>query len=51
LTSGGIRKRNDFTLTTKEQWELSEDGKVLKVKRTIETPMGSQEATLTFNKQ
>jgi hypothetical protein len=42
---------NEVTLTTKERWELSEDGKVLKVQRTVETPMGLEEAKLTFNKQ
>lgn len=42
---------NDVTLTTKELWELSEDGKALKVKRTTETPRGTQESTLVFNKQ
>ncbi|MEO0248475.1 MAG: hypothetical protein ABIN58_02805 [candidate division WOR-3 bacterium] len=42
---------DDVTLTTKERWSLAEDGKVLKVRRTAETPMGAQESELIFNKQ
>jgi hypothetical protein len=39
-----------MTISTKEQWELSEDGKVLKLKRTVNLPMGSDEVKLVFNK-
>jgi len=42
---------NEFTVTTKEHWELAEGGKVLKVHRVSETPQGSQESKLTFTKQ
>jgi len=42
---------NDVTITTQQHWELAEGGKVLKVHRTVDTPMGAQEATLVFNKQ
>lgn len=42
---------NEFTITTKEHWELAEDGKVLKVHRITESPRGSQEATLVFTKK
>ncbi len=41
---------NQMTITTKEQWELSEDGKVLKLRRTVSLPMGSDEVKLVFNK-
>jgi hypothetical protein len=41
----------EFTLTARERWELSEDGRVLKVQRTVESPRGSQEISLTFNRQ
>ncbi|HWP45031.1 MAG TPA: hypothetical protein VNO14_17445 [Blastocatellia bacterium] len=42
---------NEFTITTKEHWELAEGGKVLKVHQMSETPRGSQESKLVFNKQ
>jgi hypothetical protein len=42
---------NEVTMTTTDRWELAEDGKVLKVKRTAETRRGSQEYELVFNKQ
>jgi hypothetical protein len=42
---------NDVTVTIKEHWELADGGKVLKVHRTTDSPMGSQESKLTFNKQ
>ena len=42
---------NDMTRTTKDRWELAEGGKVLKVKRTTESPRGTQEATLVFTRQ
>lgn len=42
---------NDVTLTTSEHWELLEDGKVLKIHRTSETPRGTQETTLVLNKK
>lgn len=42
---------NDVTITTKETWELSGDGKVLKVHRVSESPRGTQDSKLTFNKK
>ncbi len=42
---------NDVTITVKEHWELSDDGKVLKIHRTTETPRGSQEVKLSYNKK
>jgi hypothetical protein len=42
---------NEMTLTTTEHWELAEDGKILKVHQTTETPNGSQESKLVFNKK
>lgn len=39
------------TSTVKELWELSEDGKVLKIKRTVNLLAGWDETTLVFNKQ
>ena len=42
---------NDVTLTTTEEWSLSSDGKTLTVKRTSESPRGTQSYTLVFNKQ
>ena len=42
---------NESTRTSREVWELADGGKVLKIKRTTESPRGSQEATLVFNRQ
>lgn len=42
---------NQFTMTLKEKWELSDGGKVLTIHRTTDTPRGSREATLVFNRQ
>lgn len=42
---------DDLTLTTKEQWELAEGGKLLKIRRTMETPMGARQSELVFKKQ
>jgi hypothetical protein len=42
---------NDVTFTTTEEWSLSGDGKTLTVKRTSESPRGTQSSTLVFNKQ
>lgn len=39
------------TSTVKEQWELSDDGKVLKVRRTVNLLAGWDEATLIFTRQ
>lgn len=42
---------NDVTITTTEDWSLSDDGKTLTIKRTNESPRGTQSSTLVFNKQ
>lgn len=42
---------NPVTITLKEHWELAEGGKVLNVHRTSESPRGTQESKLTFNKK
>jgi hypothetical protein len=42
---------NEVNVSIKDHLELSGDGKVLKVHRTTDSPMGSQESKLTFNKQ
>ena len=40
----------ETTITTKETWTLSEDGKTLTVKRERETPRGSQTSEMVFTK-
>ena len=42
---------NDVTATTTEDWSLSADGKTLTVKRTSESPRGTQHSTLVFSKK
>lgn len=42
---------NDVTITNTEDWTLSADGKTLTIKRTSESPRGTQSSTLVFNKQ
>ena len=42
---------NDVTITSKEHWELADSGKMLKVHRVTESPRGTQESTLVFNKK
>lgn len=53
LTSvfAGEIQGNAFTATTTEHWELSDDGKTLKVHRTSESPRGTQEAKLVLTKK
>lgn len=41
----------EFTITTKEIWTLSEDGKTLTVKREMETPRGTNSSELVFLKK
>ena len=41
----------EITIKTKENWSLSADGKVLTVKRDMETPRGTNSSTLVFNKK
>jgi hypothetical protein len=40
-----------LTSTVREQWQLAEDGKVLKIKRTVNLLAGYDETTLIFNRQ
>lgn len=42
---------NDFKATTIEKLSLSGDGKVLTVNRHSESPRGTQDSTMIFNKQ
>ena len=42
---------NQFTMTQKEHWVLSEGGKVLTIHRTTDSPRGTRESTFVFNKQ
>lgn len=42
---------SDVTATTTEDWSLSADGKTLTVKRTSESPRGTQTSTLVFDKK
>lgn len=41
----------DVSLMNKERWELQEEGKVLAVQRTSDTPRGVMEYRLVFNRQ
>ena len=43
-------REHSVTLSTKEQWTLSEDGTQLKVQRSVETPRGTETIKLTFRK-
>ncbi|MFL6253925.1 MAG: hypothetical protein ACJ74T_02805 [Pyrinomonadaceae bacterium] len=42
---------SDVTATTTEDWSLSADGKTLTIKRSSESPRGSQTSTLVFDKK
>ena len=42
---------NAMDFTTKETWELAEDGKTLTIKRSSESPRGTQESKLVFVKK
>jgi hypothetical protein len=41
----------EISITTKETWTLSEDGKTLTVKRETETPRGTNSSELVFTKK
>lgn len=41
----------EVTMTIKETWELAPDGKTLKIKRSIESPRGTQTSEMVFNKK
>jgi len=47
----GSRDGQEFKTTTVDKMSLSEDGKVLTVNRHNESPMGTRDSTLVFNKQ
>jgi len=42
---------NERNVTSKDRWELSNDGKTLTIKRSVETPRGTHEVKLLFIKQ
>jgi len=42
--------QGEVTITTKETWKLSADGKTLTVDRESTTPRGNQTSKLVFNK-
>jgi hypothetical protein len=39
-----------MTLSTKDEWSLSQDGKTLNVKREMTTPRGTNSWTMVFKK-
>lgn len=41
----------EFSITTKETWTLSEDGKTLTVKRDMETPRGTNSSEMVYTKK
>ena len=41
----------EVSITTKESWSLSEDGKTLTVKREMETPRGTNSSEMVFTKK
>ena len=41
---------NAVTITITDAWELADEGKTLKAKRTVESPRGTQEMELFFKK-
>jgi len=47
----GSRDGQEFKFTTTDKLSLSGDGKVLTVSRHSESPRGTQDSTLVFNKQ
>ena len=50
VTSGSFQG-NAFTMTSTEQWELSDDGRTLKVHRKTESQRGHQESTWVLTKK
>jgi hypothetical protein len=41
---------NSATFTTKEPWTFSEDGQMLNLQRTIQTPIGTDKIELSFKR-
>lgn len=50
LTLESAASNGETTVTTKEVWSLSEDGKTLTVNREMQTPRGTQNSELVFTK-
>lgn len=50
VTSGNFNG-NEFTMNSKETWELADGGKTLKVTTVRETPNGAMETTMVYNKK
>ncbi len=50
-TIAGDNQGKEVTITTREQWQLAEGGKALKITRTRETPQGKQQFKLHFDRQ
>ena len=50
-TITGDNNGKDVTITTREQWQLMENGRTLQIIRTRETPQGKQRFKLYFDKQ
>jgi hypothetical protein len=47
----GSQQGGDVTITIRETWELADEGKGLKVQRSVSSPRGSEDSTLYFTKQ
>lgn len=45
------RNGQKMSIPTKENWELADEGKTLKIKREVSMPMGLDSINLVFNKQ
>ena len=41
----------DVTVSIRETWELADEGKTLKVRRSVSSPRGSEDSTLYFTRQ
>jgi hypothetical protein len=50
-TSTFNTQMGEMTMTTKETWSLSDDGKTLTVKRESETPRGTNSSEMVFTKK
>jgi len=50
-TITGDNNGKEVTITTREQWQLMENGRTLQIIRTRETPQGKQRFKLYFDKQ
>jgi len=50
-TITGDNNGREVTITTRERWQLAENGKALEIIRTRETPQGKQRSKLYFDKQ